>query len=350
MGFLLIVGIYTAANCIAGLGLNLQFGMGGIVNLAYILFYAAGAYFTAMFALGVPSSSYNHLLAQTYFFGVRLPWPLPVVIGVIAASVLGLLVARLLFRGMRDDFAGLVAVAVALVAYYVVGDFPKLFNGWDGLTGIPQLYQPLSQGGFQSTSRNIVYLAVSVVVLALAFWYAERVLKSPFGRAVRAVRENRSAAAALGIDARRVTRKVFVVGCMLAGLAGGMFVEGASVWNPSAWTFPETVSLFAALILGGRGNNRGAILGVIVFDGIIGEMFHYLPSIGTNGNLSAAVQWIVIGSVTLAFLYWRPQGLLPERSPRWDWVDRAEDGADPSGGLALAGAPGDASTRDREAV
>ena len=287
------------------------------MNLAYILFFASGAYLTAVFTMGAPHSLSNQALAQTYLFGGRLPWPIPVVIGVLGTILLAYLVGKLLFRGERDDFAGLAAVAFFLIVWNAVGNWTGLFNGWNGFSGIPQLYQPLSRGGYQTIGTQTVYLIVSVVLACVSYWFCQRLVLSPFGRVLKAIRENKQTAASLGINPVRVTRIAFITGCALAALAGGLFVEGATVWSPSTWALPETVSLIAAVILGGRGNNFGSVMGIFLFQGIIGEGAHLLPGLSSNGNLSAAIQWIIIAVSTVLVLWLRPQGVFPERKRRW---------------------------------
>jgi len=337
MSYLLIVGIFVVTNMIAALGLNLQLGFGGIVNLAFILFFACGAYFTAVFTIGPPGSSQDHLLAQTYLFGARFPWPFPLIVGVLATIALGYVVARLLFRNERDDFAGLAAVAIFLICWNAVGDWGGLFNGWNGLSAIPQLYQSISQGGYESQTEMAVYLGVCVVFAVGSYWYCQRLILSPFGRSLKAVRENRAAASALGINPNQATRKAFIIGCALAGLSGGLFVQGATVWSPSTWALPETVALIAAVILGGRGNNFGSIMGIVFFQGVLNEGAHLIPGSAQNGNLIAATQWIVISLTTVLVLWARPAGIFPERKRIWPKdIDRGLERPDQISAESLA--------------
>src|SRR5580658_4791508 len=108
---------------------------------------------------------------------------------------------------------------------------------------------------------------------------------------------------------------MLVLGGTIAGLSGGILVSFISVWSPAAWTYAETIVLFAAVIIGGSGNHRGAILGAILvpvgFEEVTRLISDNNPSLPPN--LLPSLQWVAIGLLIALFLWFRPQGVLPER-------------------------------------
>jgi ABC-type branched-chain amino acid transport system, permease component len=107
---------------------------------------------------------------------------------------------------------------------------------------------------------------------------------------------------------------VFIVGGMIAGLSGAILVGYITAWAPSVWLYPETIILFAAVIVGGRGNNLGAILGALLVPVGFEEVTRLLGrmDIGPNPNLIPALQWVAIGLLIIGFLWFRPEGVRPE--------------------------------------
>jgi ABC-type branched-subunit amino acid transport system ATPase component/ABC-type branched-subunit amino acid transport system permease subunit len=314
--FLIVLGQYFIANAIFGLGLNIQYGYAGVLNLAYIVFFSLGAYADSLLVLGSPNSVQNQQLAQTYVFGAHLPYPLPVVLAIAITALFAALLSFVLVRGgLRLDIIGLASVAVALAAYYIVGNQTSLLNGWNGLTGIPL---PIVISSWSQVDQQALATVLGLAWLAVAYWFTRRCGRGPYGRALRCVRENERAAAALGKNPVLLKRQSFVIGCALAGLAGAVFVQITAVWAPSAWTFPETVSIYAAVMLGGVGNNLGVLVGVAFLDAAVGQGVKLIPQIGTNGNLNAAIEWLVMGVVIIAVIWLRPRGLLAERKSHWD--------------------------------
>lgn len=334
--FLIVLGQYFIANAIFGLGLNIQYGYTGVLNLAYIVFFSLGAYADALLVLGPPNSAQNQQLAQTYVLGAHLPYPLPVIAAIAVTAAFAAVLSFVLVRGgLRLDIIGLASVAVALAAYYIVGNQTSLLNGWNGLTGIPL---PIVISSWSQVDQQALATVLGLAWLAAAYWFTRRCGRGPYGRALRCVRENERAAAALGKNPIRLKRQSFIIGCALAGLAGAVFVQITAVWAPSAWTFPETVSIYAAVMLGGVGNNLGVLVGVAFLDAAVGQGVKLIPQIGTNGNVNAAIEWLVMGVVIIAVIWLRPRGLLAERKPHWDHRLLAAGGAGPGAGAPSASA------------
>ena len=128
------------------------------------------------------------------------------------------------------------------------------------------------------------------------------------------MREHEVAATAIGKNPVQLKMTVFIVGGVIAGLSGGILVGYIQTWAPSEWLYPETIILFAAIIVGGRGNNIGAMLGALLVPVGFEEVTRLLNNmnIGPNPNLIPALQWEAIGLLIIGFLWFRPEGVRPE--------------------------------------
>jgi len=192
----------------------------------------------------------------------------------------------------------------------VITNTPSFLDGAAGLSLVPQSLSdrlnPYSDGYLWG------YTAVAIVLAVIIFVIAQRIINSPYGRSLRAMRENEPAANALGKNAVAMKMTVFVVGGAIAGLSGAILVGFITTWAPSTWLYPETLILFAAVIVGGRGNNYGAVLGALLVPVGFEEATRYLPPFGPPG-LIPALEWVCIGGLILGFLWFRPRGVLPER-------------------------------------
>ncbi len=132
------------------------------------------------------------------------------------------------------------------------------------------------------------------------------------GRSLRAMRDNDLVADSLGKNLLSLRAAMLVLGGMLAGLSGAILVGFINLWAPSAWGYAETIVLFAAVIIGGAGSHRGAVLGAILVPVGFEEATRYIPQFGPPG-LVEDLQWVAIGLLIVVFLWFRPQGILPER-------------------------------------
>lgn len=296
--------VYFGVNVLSGVSLNLQFGYGGVVNFGYILFQAVGAYAAAVVVLGPSAGSF-----QQYVFGSNLPFPIPLLIATLAGALLSLVIGVFSLRRIRRDYQAAILLILSLMAIQVVqGDVP-LFNGSNGLTGIPRPFV----GSFGSLQTYQWAYAAGVLVICVAVFLAVTWLsRSPWGRALRAMRDQEEAAASIGLNITALRLQVFVIGGAIAGLSGGLLVDYISAWSPDAWGYAETFVIFTAIFVGGVGNYKGVVLGILLVPIIFLEVPRFLPDIGYPG-LKDSLQWIAIGVIWMLCLYLRPRGILPER-------------------------------------
>ena len=202
-------------------------------------------------------------------------------------------------------------LAISLIAYQVVGSQARLFNGAAGVAGVPK---PLL-GGLGLLTWGWLYVGIVGVFCAAVYACIHNVTGSPWGRRLRAMRDNPAAARALGTDVRREGLTVYALGGALSALSGGLLVEFIGTWAPGSWSTGETFVYFVALVVGGLGNNFGAFVGTALVLGVFTEGVRFLPNLalGSNGD---AVQALAISLLILVVLWVRPNGLIPERRRR----------------------------------
>jgi branched-chain amino acid transport system permease protein len=301
--------IYAAVDAMACLGLSQQFGVAGVTNFGFIIFQAAGGYTAAILAM--PHDTANGGF-QSYIGGWGLPFPLPWIGAAVVGGVIALPFTFLVGRRLRGDFAAVGLLVTAVLLNLLVTNYRPLLNGDAGLSLIPA---PL-QGEFnpQSAGYEWGFAAVGLVLALGVYLFLRRITESPYGRSLRAMRDNDLVADSLGKNLLSLRTAMLVLGGAIAGLSGGILVSYISTWSPAAWGYAETVVLFAAVIIGGAGNHRGAILGAILVPVGFEEVTRFIPtSNNLPPNLIPSLQWVAIGLLIVVFLWLRPQGIFPER-------------------------------------
>jgi branched-chain amino acid transport system permease protein len=311
MYYLITLLVYGSVDTIACLGLSQQFGIGGVTNFGFIIFQAAGAYTAAVLAL--PSDTANGGF-QSYIAGWHLPFPLPWIGAAVAGAVLALPFTFLVGRRLRGDFAAIGLLVTAVLANLLVMNYKPLLNGDAGVALVPAPLQsqPMTTTG---TAYQWEFAGGIVLLAAGVYWFVRHITESPYGRTLRAMRDNDKVADSLGKNLLSLRTGMLVLGGAIAGLSGGVLVSFISVWSPAAWTYAETIVLFAAVIIGGRGNHLGAVLGAVLvpvgFEEVTRLITNANPSLPPN--LLPSLQWVAIGLLIAVFLWFRPQGILPER-------------------------------------
>lgn len=318
--------VFAAVDIIACLALNLQFGVSGIVNFSFIIFQAAGAYAAAVLAM--PPDSAPDYSFQLYVGGYQLPFPLPWIGGALAGAILAVPVGLVVLRRLRSDYQAIALLVTSIIANTVINNARPLLNGAAGVALVPQPLQDQIDPG--TDTYYLFYVGLAAVCVALVWFVANRIVNSPFGRTLRAMREHELAASALGKNPIALKMTIFIVGGAIAGLSGAILVGFLTVWAPSTWLYPETIILFAAVIVGGRGNNGGAILGALLVPVGFEEVTRLLGRLDIGPpNLIPALEWVCIGLFILGFLWFRPEGVRPESrrvfpgSPAVDEVEHA---------------------------
>jgi branched-chain amino acid transport system permease protein len=315
-------------GCINGLmvvGLNLQYGYTGLLNFAFYTYVALGAYVAGVTTAGPSSAS-----QVKYILGWTLPWPVALLLAGVVASLFGAVVFSFTVRRLRSDYLAIVTVAAAFIAWNVINNAVPLFNGANGIFNVPYI---TGDATISSQDYSLLVLLVSAVILALFVVVSRLIFRSPYGRLLRAMREDEVVVAAFGRTVWKPQLWVFMIGCFMAGIAGGVFVFYITAWSPTAFLPLESFFLLAALIIGGSGSYWGALLGAFAVIEGLNELSRYVPSFG-RPELAGSFRAMVIGIVLILVLRYRPEGLIPER---WlHWYGRFGQ-AGPSGLRRLAG-------------
>jgi branched-chain amino acid transport system permease protein len=292
-------GIYAVLT----LGLNIQWGMTGLMNAGVAGFVAIGAYTTAILTTG-PSAS--HLGG--------LGWP--VWAGILAAGGVSALLAlpiAIVSMRLRSDYLAMATLGIAEILRLVVRNEDWMTGGPRGIAGLPKPFEDLG-----TPMSHLAFLGLVVGVIALLYWFAERAHRSPWGRVQRAIRENEVAAAAAGKNVEAFRLQSFVFGAFAMGLGGALLAHNIKFIGPEAVEpLIATFLVWVMLIAGGSGNNRGAILGAFAIWTLWAAteiMTAQLPP--ELGGRAAYVRVFLIGLALQLILLYRPQGLIGERPPK----------------------------------
>lgn len=270
------MGIYI----LLGLGLNIIVGYAGLFQLGHAAFYALGAYTAAMLNLKL---------------GVPLLATLPA--AVLVAGLAGFIISRPILH-LRGDYLAIVTIAFGeIIRMLLVNNVGGVTGGSNGLFGV----DPIAIFGFRFTSVLSNYYLVLFFV-ALTIFAINRLENSRLGRAWMYVREDETAAEAMGIDTVWVKAVAFVLGSAWAGLAGVLYVSRIGSISPDLGSFLESVVMFAIVVLGGVGSIPGILVGTL---GMIGlpEVFRFVKD------------WrdAFVGLAMVVMMIFRPGGLLPSR-------------------------------------
>lgn len=341
VSFSTMAGIY-AVLC---LGLNAQWGLTGHLNFGIAGFFAVGAFTTALFTTSVPTGILAQYSQQA--FGLEMPFLVGVAAGAVLAAVVGFLVSIPVLR-LRLDFLAIATLGIAEIIRFIFQNERWLANGPQPMRGIPRplecvftdpacawLPQPVVAWLTPLAQRDYVYLYLVVVAvfLAVVFLALERIARSPWGRVLRAVRDEEASAAMSGKNVTAYRIQSFVVGAFIMGLAGALYAHYVisidySHFNPLFATF----IVWVMLMLGGSGNNRGAILGAFAVWGVwsgaaflIDMMTPALAAISPDlPARSAYLRWMLVAILLAVIVLYRPEGLIKERKTVSDFLPRDE--------------------------
>lgn len=287
---------------IAVMGLNLQWGNTGIFNGGVAAFFGAGAYGTLLLG-GTPQAD--------HIGGFALFYPLALAGGVLSAGLLAWVVGALTLR-LRHDYLAIATFGVAVAFENFVRNTESITGGAKGLRGF---VRPFEAAVGHPLTYNSLYLALVLICLVVVYAGLTRLIASPYGRLLRAIREDEVAAQSLGKAPARIRQAAFVTGSMVMGLAGGLYASFYAFVSPQDVLPILTFQIWAMLIVGGAGNMRGAVLGAFLIWGAwTGSGWALARFAPVEAQLyTGTLQYILIGFVIVGMLLWRPQGLLPER-------------------------------------
>ena len=297
--FFLTMALTYAIMC---LGLNVQWGQTGLFNVGIAGFVAIGAYVSAL--LTTPETADR-------FGGFGMPIVIGWLGGAVAGGLASFLVGALTIR-LRADYLAIATFGVAVAVQLCMLNLESLTGGPFGIGFIPCPFGDLAGDTLTFSLLNLGVVAIVVLGLYLAL---ERLVRSPWGRVLRAIREDENAALALGKSALSFRLQAFTIGGAVMALAGAVQGHFIGFIAPENYQPMLTFQVWAMLIVGGSGNNRGAVLGAYVvwafWAGAGSLMRVWIPQ--SEQARGAALQVVMIGVLIALMLVLRPRGLLGER-------------------------------------
>ncbi|HEX6842400.1 MAG TPA: branched-chain amino acid ABC transporter ATP-binding protein/permease [Stellaceae bacterium] len=309
MDYLLHILVMVSLYAILAASFNLLIGFAGLFALSQAAFFGVGAYATAILATRL-----------------GLPFPLPIIAGVLLAAAVGMAVALPALR-IGGDHLVVVTLALQIIAIAVMVNWRSLTGGTDGIAGIPKL----AFFGVRLDTPGR-FLPVALAGAALSLWIAWRLASSPFARAVRAMRENEAAAQAVGKNIVAIKLAVFAFSAGLAAIAGGLYAHYISFVSAETFTLDVTIYVLAMVILGGTGNLWGSVLGAA----ILTALPELLKFVALPPDIADKSRQILYGLALIVMLLLRPQGLLPEIGTRRRTIRAAPTVPAPLGATAPA--------------
>jgi len=285
MDYIIHILIMICVYAILGVSFNLILGYTGLIAMCHASFFGIGAYTAAL--LGI-------------HFGVN--FLVGIAAGMVVSGLLGLLVALPAIR-VRDEYVIVTTLALLMIIYTVMMNWIDVTRGAGGLTGIPR---PNLFG--LKISTPLQFLPLMAFFGLFCLWVSWRIVRSPFGRVLKAIREDEIACKALGKNIISYKIRVFMVGGSLAAIAGALFAHYTTYISPFYFTLTDSIFIFAVVIIGGTANLWGPVIGAALLVYII-EGLRFL-------NISPLVvgfaRQIAYGAILIGFMCFRPQGLLGE--------------------------------------
>jgi ABC-type branched-subunit amino acid transport system permease subunit len=279
---------YVGVFGLLAISLNLEAGYTRLMNFGKVAFFAVGAYVSALLTVS------------------GLPFVVGLGAAVAFAGLFGLLIAIPTLK-LREDYLAITTIAAAEIVRLILLN-EKAPLGPTGVRGIPK---PLFWSG--GLGYPLFYLVLVWAVVLVCFLIAQRVVRSPFGRVLKAIREDEVATEALGKDVFRFKTKSLVLGSCMAGAAGSLFAHYIAYISTDMFMPLLTFSVWTMMIIGGTANNYGVLLGAFLIQ-LFERSTRFLKDfIDIPAGSQVNLRWIVIGLLIILFLLYRPGGVLEER-------------------------------------
>lgn len=266
-----------------GMSLNLVSGYTGLLSMCHAAFFGLGAYTTALMTL-------RH----------GWHWSEALVLGALLVVGAALSMGSLSLRFRDDDFV-IVTFSFQIIFYRVAQNWASLTGGPPGLPGVPS---PELLGW--SVRSPLSYTLLAGIFVAMTAAILSRLVASPYGRVLRAIREDEGLALSLGKPTHVYKRSVFVIGSLIAGLAGALYAPYLTYINPDSFTVQESIFMLSIVIIGGAGQLLGSIVGAFALV-LLPEMLRFL---GLPNDIGASLRQILYGGLLVACMLWRPEGLM----------------------------------------
>ncbi|WP_433295717.1 branched-chain amino acid ABC transporter permease [Pseudonocardia sp. CA-142604] len=298
------IGVYAAT----AIGLNIVVGLAGLLDLGYVAFLGIGAFVAANFS-GAAASQ----------IGIQLPFPLVMVISAVVAGIFGAIVGSPTLR-VRGDYLAIVTLAFGeIFVRSAQNNIGGLTGGSNAIPGIPPVslfgtdFNDAVQIGGLRLAPGVLYYVLIVLIVAAVMLVFANLKNSRLGRAWIAIREDEDAARAMGIRTGPIKILAFLIGATLAGFAGAFFAHKTATVSYESFRFLESVTLLAAVILGGMGTIPGAVLGASILFVLPEKLREF-----------SDYRLLLFGIALILIMRFRPQGLVPDRHRRAELAPESE--------------------------
>jgi ABC-type branched-subunit amino acid transport system permease subunit len=279
--------INAAIFALFSLGLNLQWGFTGLVNFGHVAFMTIGAYTTVLLSLN------------------GVPWVLAFLIAAAITGLLGVAIGSTALK-LREDYLGIVTIGVSEMVRLFVNNEAWLTKGTGGVQDFPLPLVNLIDRQYYS----FVLLMLLLITVGIVYWRLQWLVRSPWGRVLKAIREDEEVAKALGKDVFGYKLQAFAIGGAIGGMAGAFYAWQLTTVYPDNFVPLITFQAWTIVTIGGAGSNLGVIIGAIVFQ-FYNALPRFLPEqLRADGGRFEAIQLILIGLTLILLMLWRPQGLL----------------------------------------
>ncbi len=285
MNYILHLFVMFEIYLMLGLSLNLLLGYLGLLSLAHAVFYGVGAYISALLMIR---------LGMNFFF--TLPF------SALGCMVLALIIALPSLR-LKDDYFMLATLAFQSLVFSIFYNWTSVTRGPYGITGIPspQLF------GYK-VSEIWQFCVLGFIFSAAAIYVCKKIHASPFGRTLKAIRDDELLAVSLGKNAAKFKVSAFVIAGGIAAIAGAMIAPYISYIDPTCFALDESFFIITIIVIGGTGNLKGPVIGTFLIL-LIPEILRFLS---IPDAAAANIRQIIYGLLLILMLRLRPQGILGE--------------------------------------
>lgn len=294
---LILVLTFGCLYSVLTLSLNLQYARGGMINFGIVAYFAAGAYAYAIVTQAPPSG------LDQYWLGLDAPWWAGFVAAGIAAMAFAVLTGGPTLR-LRGEYLALVTFAFAEVLQSVLLNVRGVGNGTLGLTNVVRPGSELAAS--LGVPESYLYACAALLLMLATTCLYRRLLASPYGRALDAVRDDETAAQVVGKDVSRLRFQVFVISAVPVGFAGALYAMITTLVNPGLFTAEVTFFVWIALVLGGERKLLGAILGTLALV-LFQEIVAAIPFESVRAaQIAGAVEHMMTGVIFILILRLQP--------------------------------------------
>jgi branched-chain amino acid transport system permease protein len=296
-------------------GLNMQFGFAGVINFGYVAFFAVGAFASAIVTLPPAGSTAYVAASAKYSVGFGQPFLFGLIAAGTAGGLLALSIGAISVR-LATHYLAVATFAMAEVVQDVLTNEDWLTRGEFGIATVPR---PAEQWIGTGPLYQEFYLALTLVIVAILFALAYRLGEQPFGRLLRAIRDDETAARALGKSTGAAKLKALIVGGVLGGAAGSLWTHSLGVVHVGQFVPIITFQIWLAMLLGGSGNHWGVLIGalllIVIREGtrFVGDVPGVAALVVHNPGFLPSLRFVLIGLLLIAVVRFFPGGVLPER-------------------------------------